>query len=209
MAGRRRQLPQRICRRQDQRTVSAAHHAGHCGGHAGQHCAGADHIDGRARGHARRDDGQHAHGSARAAGRGRRATRARTAGTTAPLPIVDGRVTFTAPPDGRWEIQFIRHVFRSSPTRYINRADGTYSKDSLYSLIDYLNPDATRAFLKTTHEVYKGLFGDEFGSTVLGSSATSRTTPVLPRTPPPCLSSSASRRDTTYSLTYLNSSRRP
>jgi len=90
------------------------------------------------------------------------------AGTTAPLPIVDGRVTFTAPPDGRWEIQFIRHVFRSSPTRYINRADGTYSKDSLYSLIDYLNPDATRAFLKTTHEVYKGLFGNEFGSTVLG-----------------------------------------
>ena len=62
----------------------------------------------------------------------------------------------------------IRHVFRSSPTRYINRADGTYSKDSLYSLIDYLNPEATRAFLKTTHEVYKSLFGDEFGKTILG-----------------------------------------
>jgi hypothetical protein len=89
-------------------------------------------------------------------------------GTAEPLAIVDGTIKFTAPPDGHWQIAFIRHVFRSSPTRYINRADGTYSKDSLYSLIDYLNPEATRAFLKTTHEVYKGLFGNEFGSTVLG-----------------------------------------
>lgn len=89
-------------------------------------------------------------------------------GTALTLPIQDSQIKWTAPPDGHWEIQFIRHVFRSSPTRYINRADGTYSKDSLYSLIDYLNPEATKAFLKTTHEVYKGLFGDEFGSTVIG-----------------------------------------
>jgi len=84
------------------------------------------------------------------------------------LAIKEGQIKWTAPPDGRWEIELIRHVFRSSPTRYINRADGTYSKDSLYSLIDYLNPNATRAFLKTTHEEYKRLFGDEFGTTVLG-----------------------------------------
>jgi hypothetical protein len=84
------------------------------------------------------------------------------------LPVGGGRIKWTAPPDGRSEVLLVRHVFRSSPTRYINRADGTYSKDSLYSLIDYLNPDATRAFLKTTHEVYKELFGQEFGKTVLG-----------------------------------------
>jgi hypothetical protein len=84
------------------------------------------------------------------------------------LPLRDGRIQWTAPPDGRREVVLVRHVFRSSPTRYINRADGTYSKDSLYSLIDYLNPEATRAFLKTTHEVYKQLFGDQFGKTVLG-----------------------------------------
>ena len=84
------------------------------------------------------------------------------------LPIGGGQVKWTAPPEGRSEVVFVRHVFRSSPTRYINRADGTYSKDSLYSLIDYLDPDATRAFLKTTHEVYKELFGQEFGKTVLG-----------------------------------------
>jgi hypothetical protein len=90
------------------------------------------------------------------------------AGTAKVLPIGGGQVKWTAPPEGRSEVVFIRHVFRSSPTRYINRADGTYSKDSLYSLIDYLDPDATRAFLKTTHEVYKELFGQEFGKTVLG-----------------------------------------
>ena len=89
-------------------------------------------------------------------------------GTAETLPIMDGQIKWTAPPDGHWEIEFILHVFRSSPTRYINRADGTYSKDSLYSLIDYLNPEATKAFLKTTHDVYKRLFGDEFGATVLG-----------------------------------------
>ena len=90
------------------------------------------------------------------------------AGSAEPLALRDGRLQWTAPPGGRREIVLVRHVFRSSPTRYINRADGTYSKDSLYSLIDYLNPEATRAFLKTTHEVYKGLFGNEFGKTVLG-----------------------------------------
>jgi hypothetical protein len=103
-----------------------------------------------------------------APGRAGAAAPSQPAAQNLPLAIQDGRIQWTAPPEGRHEIVLIRHVFRSSPTRYINRADGTYSKDSLYSLIDYLNPEATRAFLKTTHEVYKGLFGDEFGKTVLG-----------------------------------------
>ena len=60
-----------------------------------------------------------------------------------------------------WELVLIRHMFRSSPTRNFNRADGTRAKDSQYSLIDYLNPDATRAFLKITHETYKEAVGDE------------------------------------------------
>ena len=59
-------------------------------------------------------------------------------------------------------------MFRSSPTRNFNRADGTRAKDSQYSLIDYLNPDATRAFLKITHETYRQAVGNEFGKTVLG-----------------------------------------
>ena len=62
----------------------------------------------------------------------------------------------------------MRHIYLSSPTRNSNREDGTIAKDSLYTLIDYLDPEATRAFLKTTHEAYKEVFGDEFGKTVLG-----------------------------------------
>jgi hypothetical protein len=79
-----------------------------------------------------------------------------------------------APPPGAggypqpWELILVRHVFRSSPTRMSARADGTRAKDSQYSLIDYLNPDATRAFLKITHETYKQAVGDEFGKTILG-----------------------------------------
>ena len=77
-------------------------------------------------------------------------------GTTSVLPILAGQVKWTAPPEGRSEVVFVRHVYLSSPTRNFNRADGTRAKDSLYSLIDYLDPEATRAFLKTTHETYYG-----------------------------------------------------
>jgi len=79
-----------------------------------------------------------------------------------------------APPQGAagypkpWELTLVRHVFRSSPTRSNNREDGTRAKDSQYALIDYLNPDATRAFLKVTHESYKAAVGDQFGKTILG-----------------------------------------
>jgi hypothetical protein len=96
------------------------------------------------------------------------AAAAAATGNATVLPIRGGQIKWTAPPDGRSEVVLVRHVYRSSPTRYINRADGTYSKDSLYALIDYLDPDATRAYLKTTHEVYKEMFGQEFGKTVLG-----------------------------------------
>jgi hypothetical protein len=97
--------------------------------------------------------------------------------STSVLPMPkDGHLTWTAPnvgsdpytPNYLWDVVFVRHVYRSSPTRYINREDGTYNKDALYPMIDYLDPDATRAFLSTTHEVYKQLFGADFGTTVLG-----------------------------------------
>jgi hypothetical protein len=98
-------------------------------------------------------------------------------GATRIVPVRDGQLKWIppppVPPDNGGSHQpvdlvVVRHVYRSSPTRYINRTDGTYAKDALYSLIDYLDPEATRAFIKTTHEKYKELFGDEFGKTVLG-----------------------------------------
>jgi hypothetical protein len=86
-----------------------------------------------------------------------------------PLPIpADGQFVWTAPDPGGSEVVFIRHVFRSSPTRYTNRADGTADKDSLYSIIDYLNPDATRTYLKLIFDTYQRIVGDKFVTTVLG-----------------------------------------
>jgi len=92
------------------------------------------------------------------------------------LPVRSGQIKWTAPqfppgsswPSRPWELWVVRQIFRSSPTRNSNREDGTNAKDSLYSLIDYLNADATRAYLETTHEVYKQAVGDEFGKTILG-----------------------------------------
>jgi hypothetical protein len=92
------------------------------------------------------------------------------------VPIDSGGIHWRAPapPQGAsgypkpWELILVRHVFRSSPTRNNNREDGTRAKDSQYSLIDYLNPDATRAFLKITHESYNEAVGQEFGKTILG-----------------------------------------
>ena len=49
-----------------------------------------------------------------------------------------------------------------------NREDGTRNKDARYPLIDYLDPNATRAFMSITHETYKRAVGSEFGKTVLG-----------------------------------------
>jgi hypothetical protein len=92
------------------------------------------------------------------------------------VPIDSGTIHWRAPapPQGArgyptpWELVLVRHVFRSSPTRNNNREDGTRAKDSQYALIDYLSPDATRAFLKITHETYKAAVGDAFGKTILG-----------------------------------------
>ena len=87
--------------------------------------------------------------------------------TVLPLPA-NGKFEWTAPGTGTWELTFVRHVYRSSPTRFVNRADGTNDKDSLYSLIDYLDTEATRTYLKIIYEKYEQLVGDEFGKTILG-----------------------------------------
>jgi hypothetical protein len=84
-----------------------------------------------------------------------------------PLPA-DGQFKWTAPNTGTWEITFVRHLYRSSPTRYGQREDGTRDKDSLYSLIDYLDPQATATYINLVEETYGKVAGDEFGKTILG-----------------------------------------
>jgi len=87
--------------------------------------------------------------------------------TAVPLPA-DGQFKWTAPASGTWVVTFVRHVYRSSPTRYGQREDGSRDKDSLYSLIDYLDANATAAYIKLVPETYEKYFGAEFGKTILG-----------------------------------------
>jgi hypothetical protein len=94
-----------------------------------------------------------------------------------PIPVpADLQLKYQAPNEGTtpneprhsWQVQFLRHVYLSSPTRNFNRADGTRAKDATYTIIDYLDPKATDAFLHTVHETYYGAVGDQFGKIVLG-----------------------------------------
>jgi len=94
-----------------------------------------------------------------------------------PIPIpANFQLKWIVPAEGstpneprfNWEVVFVRHIYISSPTRNFNREDGTRAKDGLYSLIDYLDPEATRAFLKITHETYRQAVGPDFGKIVLG-----------------------------------------
>ena len=98
--------------------------------------------------------------------------------STALIPLPAGsQFEWTAPSEGSdpsqpnwlWTVVFVRHIYRSSPTRSNTRTDFLRPpKDARYSLIDFLDPEATHAFMKLTHETYKQAIGDEFGKTVLG-----------------------------------------
>ncbi|HUD22313.1 MAG TPA: glycosyl hydrolase, partial [Acidobacteriaceae bacterium] len=84
-----------------------------------------------------------------------------------PIPIpADMQLKYEAPISS--QVRIMQHVYLSSNTRNFNRADGTRAKDSLYSLIDYLDPKATDAFLHITHDTYYSAVGDQFGKTILG-----------------------------------------
>ena len=80
----------------------------------------------------------------------------------------DGQFNWTAPAASAWDITFVRHVYRSSPTRNDAGENGGATKDSRYTEIDYLDPAATAAYLKSVHETYAKVVGDEFGKTIMG-----------------------------------------
>ena len=60
----------------------------------------------------------------------------------------------------------VEHVFRTSPTR--SDANPTHAKDSSNSLEDYINPEATAAYLEHTHQGYYNAMPELFGTTILG-----------------------------------------
>jgi hypothetical protein len=83
------------------------------------------------------------------------------------LEINNGEVAFTAPPQGKWQIRTMRHVFRSGATAWVDNPTGA-RKDNSASLCDYLNPEATQKILEWTYEGYKRAAGDECGKTFMG-----------------------------------------
>jgi hypothetical protein len=105
-------------------------------------------------------------------------------GTVVPLPA-DGHLKWTAPAGtGPWEIAFIRHAYRTSPTRNDNGDDSGITKDTFYTLIDYLDPVATDTYLKLIYGAYEKAVGEEFGKTVMGFRADETDyTAVTPWTP--------------------------
>ena len=85
--------------------------------------------------------------------------------TTRIIDISSGELNWSVPA-GDWRIFLAGHRFRSSVTRSVNNP--TRGKDTTASLMDYLNPLATRQFIDWTHEQYKKYFGSEFGKTFMG-----------------------------------------
>ena len=82
------------------------------------------------------------------------------------VPIVNGSISWTAPAGPDWTVAVVEHVFRTSPTR--SDTNPTHAKDSTYPLEDYLNPEATAAYLEATHNGYYKAMPELFGTTILG-----------------------------------------
>ncbi|MGA2439087.1 MAG: glycosyl hydrolase [Acidobacteriaceae bacterium] len=82
------------------------------------------------------------------------------------VPISGGNIAWTAPAGGDWTVMVVEHVFRTSPTR--SDANPTHAKDSSNSLEDYMNPEATAAYLEHTHQGYYNAMPELFGTTILG-----------------------------------------
>jgi hypothetical protein len=87
-------------------------------------------------------------------------------GERVPVPISGGQIAWTAPAGGDWTVMVVEHVFRTSPTR--SDANPTHAKDSTYPLEDYLNPEATAAYIEATHNGYYKAMPELFGTTILG-----------------------------------------
>jgi alpha-L-rhamnosidase len=86
-------------------------------------------------------------------------------GAAFPLQL-HGRILDWKAPAGKWMVLLVDHEYRTSPTR--SDTNTKRVKDTEQSLEDYLDPLATRQYLKFTHEQYKHYVGDEFGKTIMG-----------------------------------------
>ena len=82
------------------------------------------------------------------------------------LDILSGRVRWTAPAEGEWQVWLVDHAHRTAVTRDVHNP--TQEKDASSSLCDYLDPAATRQFIAWVHARYAEALGEALGRTVLG-----------------------------------------
>ena len=90
----------------------------------------------------------------------------KTTGATQVLDLASGKLVWTAPATGDWEVALTSRAYRTMPTRSANNPRN--AKDTTHSLMDFLDPTATQLFKEWTFEAYRKAIGVEFGKTVLG-----------------------------------------
>jgi hypothetical protein len=82
------------------------------------------------------------------------------------IPINNGAISWTAPANADYTVAVIEHVFRTSPTK--SDTNPAHAKDSTQPLEDYMNPEATAAYIEATHQGYYNAMPELFGTTILG-----------------------------------------
>ena len=82
------------------------------------------------------------------------------------LDIRSGRIEWTVPEAGSWQLFVVDHNFRTPVTRAVN--DSTRAKTTKNSMGDLIKSAAVQQFITWTHEQYKKHLGPELGTTVLG-----------------------------------------
>lgn len=87
-------------------------------------------------------------------------------GSAEVIPLHGHVLDWTAPLNGDWTVLVADHEFRTSPTRSATNPRNV--KDTEQSVEDYMNPAATAAYIRVTHDQYKKYVGNEFGKTILG-----------------------------------------
>jgi hypothetical protein len=87
-------------------------------------------------------------------------------GDRVPVAVTDGKIAWTAPAGSDYTVAVVEHVFRTSPTASATNA--THLKDTTQSVEDYMDPEATAAWMQFTHEGYYKAMPEEFGKTIIG-----------------------------------------
>jgi len=90
----------------------------------------------------------------------------RDTGENQALDISAGKIAWTVPAQGSWQLAVVDHNYHTPVTRAVN--DSSRSKTTKNSVGDLIKPEAVKQFIAWTHEQYEKYLGEELGTTVLG-----------------------------------------